>query len=81
MKMKEWAAGRGDEAAKVDPKLAAVVTTVANIVITLELHQHLGLSPEQVLTTLLHVAMLVTILRSVQLSYNKRREKRQQAPD
>lgn len=68
MKLKEWVKGEGDHPARVDPKMAALVTTVADLVVTLGLNDQINLPAQQVLPLLLHIAAVLTILRSIQLS-------------
>lgn len=64
--MKAWA--KGHTAARVDPALAALVTSAVDLAVTFGVHDQLGISPEQLLTTLLHVAVILTILRTFQLA-------------
>ena len=74
--MKNWVRGNEQTAARVDPTLAAIVTAVVDLAVTLNVHTALGLSPGQLLQALLHIAVIATLARSVQL--NVRRKK---APD
>ncbi len=64
--MKAWV--KGQTASRVDPALAALVTSAADLAVTFGLHDQLGVSPEQLLTSLLHVAVILTILRTFQLN-------------
>lgn len=64
--MKAWA--KGETAARVDPALAALATSIVDIAVTFGVHDQLGLTPEQLLTTLLHIAVILTVLRTFQLT-------------
>jgi hypothetical protein len=75
--MKNWVAGKGTAAAKVDPAIAAIVTAVVELVVMFDLHTKLGLSPEDLLKALLHVAVIATLARTIQLNVQGRKR---QAP-
>ncbi len=71
--MKNWVTGNEHTAARVDPTIAAIVTAVVDLAVTLNLHTSLGLNPEQLLQALLHVAVIATLARSVQLNWRRKR--------
>lgn len=71
--MKNWIAGKGT-ATRVDPTVAAIFAAIAELIVMLDLHTKLGLSPEELLAAMIHVALIITLGRSVQLKLQTRRE-------
>lgn len=72
MMMMKWIKGDHHSAAKIDPAFATVITIVAQILIRFDLHTKLGLSPDLLLTTLLDIATVALIIRSIQTNVTKK---------
>ena len=64
--MKAWA--KGQTASRIDPALAAAATALVDLAVMFGLHDQMGISQEELLTGLLHVAVILTMLRTVQLN-------------
>lgn len=77
--MKNWVMGKGDAAARLDPKIAALVLAVADVVVMTGLHTKLGISPEDLIVLMLNIAFALTLMRSIQLSVAQKQV--QPAPD
>ena len=78
--MKAWAKGDQAVAAKVDPTIATIVAAIANILVRFNLHDKLGMSPEDLLTTLLDFAFILLMARSIQINLSKANRKPAPAP-
>jgi hypothetical protein len=79
--MKNWVAGKHESAARVDPAIAAIITSVVDLIVMLDLHTKLGIAPEQLLGVLLHVAVIATLLRTVQTNYKRKPKPKEAAPE
>lgn len=71
MKMMKWVKGSQTTASQVDPALGAAIAAVVEILIRFDLHTKLGLTPEDLLTTLLDIAFVVLTVRSIQMFSKK----------
>lgn len=71
--MKNWVAGKGAAVARVDPAIAAIITAIVELVVMFDLHTKLGLTPEDMLRGLLHVAVIATLARTIQLNMQGRK--------
>lgn len=70
--MKNWVAGKHESAARVDPAIAAIITSIVDMIVMFDLHTKLGIAPEQLLGALLHIAVIATLLRTVQTNYKRK---------
>lgn len=74
MMMMKWIKGEHANAAKVDPAVATALAIVVEVIIRFDLHTKMGISPEVLLMTLLDIAAVAMILRSIQTNSRKKPE-------
>lgn len=79
--MNKWAAGDSTTAARFDPTAGALVVAVVNIFVTLNLHTQLGISEDDLMRMGLHLATILLVLRSGQLSFMRRKAPGDQPAD
>lgn len=65
--VKRWAGGHPEAVNRIDPKVAAVVFGLTEIVLTLDLHTRVGIDAESALTIAAAIGFIVTTLRSWQV--------------